>query len=583
MKRIFSWLALVCCATHAFAQMTTVTASSIKMAGVTVANGTVTFVPTARTTGGAIAITVGGTLYDGQGFTGVITNGAIVGPFSVPDACLAAPSVPNTAMVYTVLVFNKTTQRSFTLSNVQGVCGATWALDSYVPTQGAPVTATGLLSGVTVPTHCTGTSIFYKQANPTSAYTCVGGVYISMGGGGNGAVSYTTLTPAPVSNVNLVGAGDSRMSGAAVSAGQGYLDYLMQQPQFSGRATLHNGAVGGATCANMTSAYAANVLPYKPAGSITISYLFIEVGINDLNAGTSAAAIETCLASYLTQAVSDGFTPVLNTVYYYLSSTINQDSERVTLNNWIRQQPYYIIDVDMLLPESSGSILGGWYLVDNLHYNATGNLLWAQATNFLWGLGKSGTNFYPLPTHDIFNTPNTGVQFNRQLFAAGDITAAPAGASVNWGNSGLGFFHSWTNSTEGAYGMGQDGNCYLFRNGGTTIIQNGCGPITLDNVTTTRGLINGGTTFTVTSGCGTTTASAGGAMGGMFKAGQAACAPVITPGITAPNGFSCWMSDLTTAAVVMKQTASSTTTATFGIVSGTAGGTDTINFGCVAY
>jgi len=97
---------------------------------------------------------------------------------------------------------------------------------------------------------------------------------------------------------------------------------------------------------------------------------------------------------------------------------------------------------------------------------------------------------------------------------------------------------------------------------------------------TFSGFILGGTTFTITSGCGTTTSLAGGRQAGSFVAGQTACAPVITPGVTAPHGFSCWANDLTTNADTVHQIATTTTTAT---LSGTVVSGDTINFGCVAY
>jgi hypothetical protein len=94
------------------------------------------------------------------------------------------------------------------------------------------------------------------------------------------------------------------------------------------------------------------------------------------------------------------------------------------------------------------------------------------------------------------------------------------------------------------------------------------------------GVIFGGTTFTIASGCGTTTSLTGGRQAGSFVAGQTACAPIITPGFTAPHGFSCWANDLTTNADTIHQIATSTTTAT---LSGTVVSGDTVNFGCMAY
>ena len=103
----------------------------------------------------------------------------------------------------------------------------------------------------------------------------------------------------------------------------------------------------------------------------------------------------------------------------------------------------------------------------------------------------------------------------------------------------------------------------------------------------TQGLIRaaahiaGGGPFSV-SGCGTATSLVGGSTAGKLVAAQASCTPVVTTGITAPNGYSCWMNDETTTSVKFQETAYSATTATF-TATGTLGSTDTINFGCLAY
>ena len=95
-----------------------------------------------------------------------------------------------------------------------------------------------------------------------------------------------------------------------------------------------------------------------------------------------------------------------------------------------------------------------------------------------------------------------------------------------------------------------------------------------------RGISFGAVTFSVASGCGTTTTLKGGNQGGSFVAGQAACAAVITTGLTTTNGYTCWANDLTTPANAVRQVATSTTTAT---LSGTVVAGDVINFGCMAY
>lgn len=93
------------------------------------------------------------------------------------------------------------------------------------------------------------------------------------------------------------------------------------------------------------------------------------------------------------------------------------------------------------------------------------------------------------------------------------------------------------------------------------------------------------TTFGI-SGC-TATGPVGGGSAGQFVSGTTgSCTVVVTPHglfsgtITAPHGWTCWGNDLTTTTDTIKQTASSTTTAT---LSGVTASGDTINFGCMGF
>lgn len=97
------------------------------------------------------------------------------------------------------------------------------------------------------------------------------------------------------------------------------------------------------------------------------------------------------------------------------------------------------------------------------------------------------------------------------------------------------------------------------------------------------GIQSTGTKFTVAaSGCGTISATLGGATAGSFATTlTGSCAAVVTFGdsIAATNGWSCVVNDQTTGNL-MRQTASSASTATF---SGTTVASDVINFHCFAY
>ena len=82
------------------------------------------------------------------------------------------------------------------------------------------------------------------------------------------------------------------------------------------------------------------------------------------------------------------------------------------------------------------------------------------------------------------------------------------------------------------------------------------------------------------SGCSLSSA-VGGATAGKFVSGTAgSCTVTVTPGFTAPNGFSCWASDITTPADKLQQLSMSTTAPTIG---GTTASGDVITWGCVAY
>lgn len=118
--------------------------------------------------------------------------------------------------------------------------------------------------------------------------------------------------------------------------------------------------------------------------------------------------------------------------------------------------------------------------------------------------------------------------------------------------------------------------------GGTAVMSttglNGAAPLTTDG----GPHIHAGTKFTIT-GCSANTTLGGADTGSFVSQTTGACTVVITiagaTGATAPNGWSCWVNNLTTANL-MRQTAYSTTTAT---VSGTTVTGDLISFGCFGF
>ena len=96
--------------------------------------------------------------------------------------------------------------------------------------------------------------------------------------------------------------------------------------------------------------------------------------------------------------------------------------------------------------------------------------------------------------------------------------------------------------------------------------------------------ISTGTTFTGNAGCSETTL-VGGAAAGKFTAVSTSCTVILTLGnsATAPNGWSCWAHDLTTAADYNNPRISASSATTVTIVTGTIVSSDVIEFGCVGY
>jgi len=104
----------------------------------------------------------------------------------------------------------------------------------------------------------------------------------------------------------------------------------------------------------------------------------------------------------------------------------------------------------------------------------------------------------------------------------------------------------------------------------------------------TASVISTGTKFSTTTGtsCGTVGTLTGGASAGTYVSGASTCTVVLlfggATGATAPNGWSCRATDLTTSAdaFLQKQTASTATTAT---LTGTTVSGDVVSFSCVGY
>lgn len=107
---------------------------------------------------------------------------------------------------------------------------------------------------------------------------------------------------------------------------------------------------------------------------------------------------------------------------------------------------------------------------------------------------------------------------------------------------------------------------------------------TFSSAITVPAIISGGTKFT-TSGC-SVSATTGGAAAGTFTVGANTCTVIVTlngaTGVTAPNGWACAADDTSALTILISQSASSVSTASFNIPI-TAGATDVIKFFCMGY
>ena len=156
---------------------------------------------------------------------------------------------------------------------------------------------------------------------------------------------------------------------------------------------------------------------------------------------------------------------------------------------------------------------------------------------------------------------------DRAQFTGSQVTVL-SGTSFAWGSSGI---------TSPDLGVSRSAAGVL-----------ACGTATPGNTTCrikAAGYMSVGTTFTSNAGCGDTTLVGGATAGKYTSVTAGSCTTVITMGnaATAPNGWNCTATDLTTAADNgnIRQTATTTTTASLN--EGTVVANDVIQFSCIGY
>ncbi len=262
-----------------------------------------------------------------------------------------------------------------------------------------------------------------------------------------GAATVGSIVYGPRNDQNIVTAGDSTTAGAGLTTAQTWPYQLSQLPFFRNRANLYNAAVSGDTCAQMTSRYASNVQPHKPAGSITTSFLTVMIGRNNLS--DTPSSVESCIDSYITQAKSDGFTVVLMTIlpsaipasafpgmgsYGYDPITATQDLNRQEINQYIRADTLadYTFDTAALLAKPWDA---RWTL-DGTHPTARMATLIARNLNiFMANGGPLGTGVPQDGQSPVFlGNVQVGNGAGGKFVAAGNISQS----KLDSGDAGYG-------------------------------------------------------------------------------------------------------------------------------------------------
>jgi len=111
---------------------------------------------------------------------------------------------------------------------------------------------------------------------------------------------------------NLVTLGDSTTANTPGGPGTDWPTILGGLPYFSGKATVHNLAVPGATCTSIAPQVASAVADYAPGGNTIQSIATIMVGRNNLN--DSVADEMSCIDGYVSTLKAAGFDVLLMTV-----------------------------------------------------------------------------------------------------------------------------------------------------------------------------------------------------------------------------------------------------------------------------
>ncbi|WP_213805770.1 hypothetical protein [Granulicella sp. dw_53] len=281
MNRLFKSAAALLCAFGfgymAQGQLTTITASSIKMSGILIASGSVTFTPVSLSGQPIPFAQAGGGLNSPGAFTCTITAGAIIGACQIPDAALTTPA----NILYSIQISSTANQRAFVLPSVPNITGHTWALDAYAPSaQTSNSQNIQVAYGTAAPPNvCVSPSFYVRNFAGGQLYMCVGGVpTLVTGSGGDGTVNASTMAAAVagLTGCSVAGNAWNPATNTCIAASAG-----SQGPQGNPGAKGDTGSTGPAGSAGAAATITVGTVSSLPAGSTpTIT-----------NTGTSSAAV----------------------------------------------------------------------------------------------------------------------------------------------------------------------------------------------------------------------------------------------------------------------------------------------------
>jgi hypothetical protein len=329
---------------------------------------------------------------------------------------------------------------------------------------GGALTAAAIASGVfaigQIPTGTTGTTVSLGNHLHAGVYAPLASPVFT------GALMAPVITTIPTGSL-FVFAGDSRtaIGGDGLAAGTEYPAQLVTLSNFAGHGTVTNVGLGGQTCAQMATAYTASVHPLRPI-SPQVGYIFVDIGINDVLAGTASATVSSCVTTYWATAAADGFRVVGHTIFDSAAATLAQEVVRTAVNNTLRKAANtvsFFIDVELVFPPSyNNGASPPPFWNDQTHLNVAGNLLRAQYENAAMSFGSP---ILSPGQPDLITPPSGFYKVNGVLMASGVNSSIVPSAAL------AGDLASARSATSGVAFFGSDSLGYIFRNGLITTLQ----------------------------------------------------------------------------------------------------------------